>query len=606
MMASRLLKLAFFAVGAAPVVADTFLPFWSDDGRLTRRAAPADAQIFYDIVDALVVMQDDYFEPWLGTWPTAIDWTAAVMGTHVSGALRTLSQGLDLLGSSGIHDYSAKENLVTTYFSQVQSFYFGQDAFGIRNQAFDDILWVVLGWLETIQFIDSYTELYYSPGPVSLGSAKNLSDILVNQTWYGNKWTPAFAHRARIFWDLGEQGWDTTLCGGGMNWDPHLQPYKNAITNELFIAASASMYLYFPGDANLSPFNKPSDPKPSDPNTGGPFLPHDKKYLEASRTGYAWLEGVGMLGPHGLYVDGFHIPGSDNVSNPNTRCTARDDMVYTYNQGVVLTGQRGLWEATKNIDFLHDGHRLIQAVINATGYDLNHNQPVDNITKLEPGELPPWHGLGRVGVLEEQCDVTGSCSQDSQTFKGIYFHHLTAFCAPLEKLVSGGATEGDKRDSSEAQKEHSLACGAYVPWIRHNALAALSTRDSDGKFGMWWTAGILDLVSGFAGGQSLRTSSSDGNNVDYRTYGVPQDALWTLPKSHSRAPVEHPYDVPNQAPVGVEADHVSAGYVNDSPPGKASNASDPNTRGRGRTVETQGGGLAVLRAFWEISHSAGK
>ncbi len=32
----------------------------------------------------------------------------------------------------------------------------------------------------------------------------------------------------------------------------------------------------------------------------------------------------------------------------------------------------------------------------------------------------------------------------------------------------------------------------------------------------------------------------------------------------------------------------------------AAKGTDPNNRGRGRTVETQGGGLAVLRALWEV------
>ena len=36
-------------------------------------------------------------------------------------------------------------------------------------------------------------------------------------------------------------------------WNPSLGPYKNAVTNELFITASVSMYLYFSGDNDASP-----------------------------------------------------------------------------------------------------------------------------------------------------------------------------------------------------------------------------------------------------------------------------------------------------------------------------------------------------------------
>ncbi len=142
-----------------------------------------------------------------------------------------------------------------------------------------------------------------------------------------------------------------------------------------------------------------------------------------------------MLNSQGLYIDGFHISGTKNGTRPSTKCDVRNEMVYTYNQGVILTGQIGLWKATGHDGFLRDGHRLIQSVITATGYDLEDDRPIDDIDDLEPGQLPPWRGLGRAGVLEEQCDVSGTCSQDSQSFKGIFFHHLTAFCAPLDILL---------------------------------------------------------------------------------------------------------------------------------------------------------------------------
>ncbi len=610
-MARRVLGLVLLAAGASLTCADGFLPFDPDAGQIPHPPTTPDMGVFGEFLDALQVMQDQYFAPWLGTWPTSIDWTAAVMGTHVSGALTSLSKGLGMPGAAGFDEYKAKENLITTYFSQVLSFYFGQDAFTIRSEAFDDILWVVLGWLEAVQFIDSYSELYSSAVPgLPLDPAQHVSDVLLNQTWYGKQWTAAFAHRSRIFWYLAEQGWDTKLCGGGMNWNPHFEPYKNAITNELYVAGSVAMYLYFPGDANTSPYSNPKDPRvKAPPGANGPFVPHDPKYLEAAMAGYSWLASVGMQGPDGLYVDGFHIPDWNNATNPNTKCTARDDMLYTYNQGVLLSGQRGLWEVTRDAKFLYDGHSLIQAAINATGYHLRYDRPVDNITGLEPGDLPPWHGLGRAGVLEDQCDAAGTCSQDSQTFKGIYFHHLTTFCAPLSGPLPGipGAAGKNGADFAGLQDAHSSACAAYVGWIRHNALAALATRDSAGKFGMWWTAGILNLAAGIKNASMpYNSSASDENSVDYRTYGVPQDALWVTPSAHTRAQAQDLAKVLDQIPLGHGG--MKRMFMSDAPVhlyrrADTVDASDPNTRGRGRTVETQGGGLAVLRALWEISSS---
>ncbi|CAK7202569.1 hypothetical protein SEUCBS139899_005293 [Sporothrix eucalyptigena] len=609
--------------------ANLFLP---RDVRVPRRTSNAEDQpvgalsnikVLDEFLDALRVMQDDFFEPWLGQWPKAIDWTAAVIGTHVAGALSSLSQGLS--AEDGIKE---KENLITVYFSQLLSYYFGQDAFSIRNEAYDDMLWVVLGWLEAVEFIDFHTTLYHqstvadgSSGPAVHGMDR-VGSGLRNQSWYGNLWTPAFAHRARIFWDIASQGWDNKLCGGGMTWNPRLEPYKNAITNELFIAASASMYLYFPGDANNSPFINTHDPRVSDPlttgaNSTGSGDPHNPQHLQAALAGYGWLMHSNMKNDQGLFVDGFHISGWKNVSNPNTRCDQRNDMVYTYNQGVLLTGQIGLWKVTGDQRFLWEGHQLIQSVINATGFDLARDKPIDNIADLKPGQLPPWRGLGRAGVIEEVCDVGGQCSQNSQTFKGIFFHHLTAFCAPLDMAYFDTQPPDSEAGSlarelyERAVLDHRAACSTYIGWLRHNANAALSTKDADGKFGMWWTVGLLQINSTTLDAEY----NPEGSGVDYRTYGVPNDNTWVsspVPVKPPTSPVRDQllYEAVGQVQLRsgrtkhAPADDRSHGDRTNSNTPRAEDGlhpTDPNNRGRGRTVETQGGGLAVLRCLWEIS-----
>jgi hypothetical protein len=97
-----------------------------------------------DLLGALNVMQDAYFELWQGTWPTSIDWTAAVVGTHVSASLTSLSSSADsvssdLFSDTGEHRSLAFENLVNRFFDQTVAFYFGEDAFAVRNQAYDDM-----------------------------------------------------------------------------------------------------------------------------------------------------------------------------------------------------------------------------------------------------------------------------------------------------------------------------------------------------------------------------------------------------------------------------------------------------------------------------------
>ncbi|KAF7852950.1 hypothetical protein EAF04_010827 [Stromatinia cepivora] len=493
------------------------------------------------MVSALDVLQEDYFATWQGIYPTGIDWTSAVIGTYVAGALTTLTKSFSALFSP-----KTNENIINKYFAELIGFYFGQDAFSLRQQAYDDMLWVVLGWLETVKFIDLHSELHYS----------NFSQ----PEWYGKQYKPAFAHRARLFWELASQGWDTTLCGGGMIWSPYLLPYKNAITNELYIAASISMYLYFPGDSNQSPFIH------SNPT----YPPRDPKYLQAAVDAYKWLNSSNMTDLQGLYVDGYHI--SNLSAGDNTRCDSRNEMVYTYNQGVLLTGQRGLYDATAARSYLEDGHKLIYDVINATGYDLKHDIVISPPPK-NGSTLAKWFGLGRNGILEEACDSGGSCSQDGQTFKGIFFHHLTAFCSDLPKIPIAGTEESLKLD----REWHSGKCSKYASWIRRNAEAALNTKDEEGRFGMWWGAP--------AANHSLNDDTpnqiSEGS-VDYRNMGVPKNTEWRGGKYNKGAKASK---IPRY---GEDGDH------------RHIEIEDPNGRGRGRTVETQGGGLSVLRASWEV------
>ena len=539
---------------------DTRAGFWTQNERKIEHSNDS----FRRLLDALDVMQSSFFEVWIGTWPDAIDWTAAVMGTHVSASLGvitssneyddTIQASKDLNPTTNV---TVKENIVNHYLTHLEAFYFGENAFALRGQAFDDMLWVVLCWLESIKFINLHSALHYPPSH----EPKHFP------AWFGTQFIPAFAHRARIFYDLASKGWDTSLCGGGMVWNPYLTPYKNAITNQLYISASVSMYLYFPGDNNSSPFIV--SPQDSQDGRIPPAKAHDPKYLEAAIEGHKWLKSSNMTNSKGLYVDGYHVRGwhgGENGSIGTGQCNVRDEMVYTYNQGVLLSGLRGLWEATGSDGYLEEGHQLIQNVISATGW---YNQEED--------ERHRWAGIGRNGILEESCDARGYCSQDGQTFKGIFFLHLTAFCAPLP------SRESDRIffiATGNLSSLHEASCQLYGPWIRHNAEAAHGTRDSQGRYGTWWTYGLRHRGDGVTDQWDVEVASE---GTDYRNHGVPDNKLWRLPETIGSPLFEH------------EATKEQPPF-----PPKESDSWDPNARGRGRTVETQSGGLAVFRALYRI------
>ena len=499
------------------------------------------------VLDALEVMQDHYFDPFAGTWPNAIDWTAAVMGTHVSATLSTFVSSLDTLSVSTCSDLLRWQNTIDRYFSQLTLFYFGENAISLRNQAYDDMLWVVLGWLENVKFVEQYSAKY-----------KHMTKSMTKSRhgWHGLQFSPMAAHRARIFYELAASGWDTELCEGGMTWNPRLRPYKNAITNELFISASVSMYLYFPGDNNTSPWLILQE------DTYPAFgKPHDPAYLGNAVKAYKWLKESGMQNPEiGLFQDGFHVTGwyrfPNGTVDPGTgNCDEVNAMVYTYNQGVLLTANRGLWIATAQRSYLDDGHALVDSVIRATGW-LNH----DRI----------WRGLGRNGVLEEFCDRGGYCSQDSQTFKGIFFHHLAEFCRPLRKDEERFIDTYHPNDFDKKVYEyHQARCAAYGAWVTHNANAAAVTIDLEGRFGMWWGKLYREPPN------QTHTDTNPTlpeNAIDHINQGMPAD--W-----HARV---NALAAMRPATVGET-------------PGSSH---DVNDRGRGRTVETQSGGLSVLRAQW--------
>ncbi len=198
-----------------------------------------------------------------------------------------------------------------------------------------------------------------------------------------------------------------------------------------------------------------------------------------------------------------------------------------------------------------------------------------------------WAGIGRSGVLEEACDSTATCSQNGQTFKGIFFHHLDVFCAPLPPHDDSATTEKSGilfRATRDLVALHDNKCSKYRSWIEHNARAAYGTRDEDGRYGTWWTWGLLgskgdELGSGHLG----RFDDVPDEGTDYRNRGVPDNDIWRLPPSSGGDNTRNKADASRPRQPEETETHMSSFW-------------DPNSRGRGRTVETQSGGLAVLRA----------
>lgn len=137
---------------------------------------------------SLSVLQNSFFSLPQGNWPSGIDWTTAVLGTHLAAASGTLSQ------------YPHTRGLSDKYFTQLVGFYYGQPVESLKQQAYDDILWVVLNWIEGLKTIE-----------IREGQRDG---------WTGEEWRRAWADRAWDMYQVAEKGWDERLCGGGMVWSP--------------------------------------------------------------------------------------------------------------------------------------------------------------------------------------------------------------------------------------------------------------------------------------------------------------------------------------------------------------------------------------------------
>lgn len=507
-----------------------------------------DRQIGYWFDEFEGVLETMQIAYWNGTyWPTTIQWIGAFLDTLLPASDLSFTNALiEYQGKvPGAHTSAAQiQSEIHKYFSETEAYFGDEDTIQIFGAAYDDAQWVVLEWLEAIKFINGYDSY--------LNSDLGKEDIA------------KFAHRAHIFYNIVQNEFNTSQCGGGLTWNPALATYKNSITNELFVSSSIGMYLYFPGDSNTNPYPSPSYINATN-NTLPPLPPlkaHDPLLLNNAIKEYEWFKSQNFQNSQGLIIDGFH------VSANQTSCDEPNTMIYTYNQGVVLSGLRQLWEATGNTNYLTDGYSLVETVINATGWYAQNT-----------AEAGQWAGLGRNGIMEDYCDAPANCSQDNLIFKGIYFHHLDLFCDPLptSKPIIQGLTHVA---SSGLAAEHAGKCRSYLPWIEHNAHAALSTRNDTGIIGVWWGASYDNKTQG--SWPERAPHRPPGSTDEWNEPWVLQQPPWVCQGHHGCNPHGRGLHSGNSKRMA----HVF---------NSRRNKRQANSGGQ-RTVETEGSGLGVVKA----------
>lgn len=308
-----------------------------------------------------------------------------------------------------------------------------------------------------------------------------------DEGWWALAWLDAFdltgedrylAAASDIFLDMAA-GWDD-YWGGGIYWGKHdgrpdrtgasavprgwTVGYKNAIANELFIAVAAGLGLRSRGRGPASP--------------AGPGEPD---YLDWARRGWAWFssappDGVAMLNEAGLIND-----------SPNQRgVNDNSQSVWSYNQGVILSGLADLAELTGDQAYLGAAEKIADAFI--------QNPWRPHVATGQPAH-PRESGVID-GILHEHNDCgPGGCAParppgvDTTMFKGIFVRHLARLYRKTGKP-------------------------AYQQFIAVNARSALAHMNEQHLFGCNWAAPVdaADFIRQAAGldliNAALRVSES--------------------------------------------------------------------------------------------------
>nr|UUA80606.1 glycoside hydrolase family 76 protein [Flammulina filiformis] len=253
-------------------------------------------------VSAAANLQSRYFGA-DGTYGDQAIWISAVDDWHL--------QRLDALTGQ------------STYSSVIDTVYHGNEDYLENGGSYDDVQWVSIDYLLS--------------GNVEMG---------------------------KKYYDIASTAVDSTYCGGGLFWSG-ARDYKNAITNELYMATSG--YLY--------------------------EKTQDDQYLTNLKNTWAWLAGTGMKGANGLFNDGLTKDGT---------CANNGQTQWTYNQGVVLVG----------LGYLNKYAGSQEAV--ATAWEIM-NAIIENLT-IDSG-------------LRESCesDTQMRCNSDQQSFKGILVEYMAWF-----------------------------------------------------------------------------------------------------------------------------------------------------------------------------------
>lgn len=306
----------------------------------------------------------------------------------------------------------------------------------------DTGLWTSTGWWNSANALNAvvhYTqrtrdETYLADIANTFTKAQTthrdfVNDYYDDNGWWALCWVDAYdltgqlqyLEMAKTIFTANAAAWDDN-CGGGIWWST-ARAYKNAITNELLLSLAVALHLRTPRD-------------------GG-----EGSYLESALREWSWFQSTGMINAQGLVNDGL-----------DAECANNGGITWTYNQGVILGGLAGLFQATGDRTHLIRAESIADAAL--------------------------AHLTGADGILADPCETTGSgCDADQTQFKGIFVRNLYSLYIETGKP-------------------------AYRDFILRNARSIWNrARDASGRFGLRWS-GPFDIADA-----SRQSSALDALNA---------------------------------------------------------------------------------------------
>jgi predicted alpha-1,6-mannanase (GH76 family) len=283
-------------------------------------------------------------------------------------------------------DYS-RETGDTTYFDEIDNTFVKNSSKNFDQYGFyDDDGWFLISWLKAYE--------------------------LTQQQKY--------LDMAKVIFTRMTGGWDTK-CGGGIYWASAENGQdglknKNAIPNELFLAAAARLHHLTPGDAGAG------------------------SYLDWAQREWTWFKGTGMINADHQIVDGL---------TDLTNCKP-DGPIFTYNQGVIIGGLVDLSASTGDLAQLSEANAIAHATM----------------TKLADPK----------GILKEPGCGGDICVQ----FKGVFMRNLSYLyrASPLPEYQAYMRKQSDNLWNSNRNAQNEFGYEWHLPFDAASAGRQSSALDA--------------------------------------------------------------------------------------------------------------------------------